>query len=65
MVRSCYLTEVSRIPVITGTMKPPKKRRDQIRILKIVKLSTKGMGRAEATAKSETRQQICSALGEL
>jgi hypothetical protein len=65
IVRSCYLTEMSKIPVITGTIKPPKKRSDQIRILKRVKLSTKGIGIADATAKSETRQQIYSAFGEL
>jgi hypothetical protein len=56
---------MSKIPVITGTIKPPKKRSDQIRILKRVKLSTKGIGIADATAKSETRQQIYSAFGEL
>ncbi len=65
IVRSCYLTEISKIPVITGTIKPPRKRSDQIRILNRVKLSTKGIGIADNTARRETIQQICSALGEL
>ncbi len=53
------------MPVMTGTINPPKNRSNQIRILKIVKLSTNGMGRAEPTAKSEITQHVCSALGEL
>jgi len=46
------------MPVITGTIKPPKNKSDHIRILKSVKLSVKGIGRAEVTAKIETRQHI-------
>jgi hypothetical protein len=49
---------MSKMPVITGTIKPPRKRRDQIRILKRVKLSTKGIGMAETTANSEIKQHI-------
>jgi hypothetical protein len=56
---------MSKIPVITGTIKPPRKRSDHIRILKRVKLSTKGIGIADATANKETMQQIYSAFGEL
>jgi hypothetical protein len=65
IVRSCSLTEINRMPVITGTMKPPRKRRDHIRNLKSIKLSTKGIGSAEATAKIEIIQHICRAFGEL
>ena len=53
------------MPVITGTIKPPRKRSDQIKILNTVKLSTNGIGMADKTAKRETKQHIYSAFGEL
>ncbi len=65
IVRSCYFTEISKMPVITGTIKPPRKRSDQIRILNRVKLSTNGIGMADKTASRETKQHIYSAFGEL
>jgi hypothetical protein len=50
-------TELSRIPVRFGIIKPPKKRRAHSRTIKAANEFTKGIGKATKEAKLPTTKQ--------